>query len=217
MVRLRTFAVCVVSVALLATPALAVDGVLEINQAAAFAGSITPGDTPGFPVSINAAGSYRLTGNLDVTKAQNGSPQANSEDITAIEVSVNNVSIDLNGFSILGPTRCNGSCSPTGDGYGITHTGIDPSPNNITVMNGTIRGMGFRGIQVGTYSRIERVKAISNGGVGIQVGSNSEVVSNMASSNGSAGIAASTSIVKDNVALQNLDDGIFTQAPRQAF
>jgi len=46
-------------------PAGAVDGVIEINQAKAKAGAVTAGDTPGFPVTISAAGSYRLTGDLD--------------------------------------------------------------------------------------------------------------------------------------------------------
>ena len=45
-------------------PALAVDGVIEINQARALAGGVTPGDTAGFPVSLNDSGSYRLTSDL---------------------------------------------------------------------------------------------------------------------------------------------------------
>ena len=45
-------------------PALAVDGVIEINQARALAGGVTSGDTPGFPVIIDTAGSYTLTSDL---------------------------------------------------------------------------------------------------------------------------------------------------------
>ena len=37
-------------VLVLADPALAVDGVIEINQARAAAGNVTVGDAPGFPV-----------------------------------------------------------------------------------------------------------------------------------------------------------------------
>ena len=45
--------------------ALAVDGVTLIDQNKALAGSVTPGDTPGFPVTISQPGSYRLSGNLE--------------------------------------------------------------------------------------------------------------------------------------------------------
>src|SRR5262245_38474761 len=93
---------------ILATPALAVDGVIEINQVAVFAGGITPGDTPGFPATLSQPGSYRLTGNLDVTKMQNGNPQPSSENITAILVTADDVQIDLNGFAIIGPVTCGG-------------------------------------------------------------------------------------------------------------
>lgn len=88
-----------------------VDGVVLINQANALAGNVTPGDTAGFPVTISQPGSYRLSGNLTV-------PDANTN---AIEIASNNVSIDLNGFSIIGPTVCNsiGVCTNTGKGIGI--------------------------------------------------------------------------------------------------
>ena len=42
----------------------AADGVVGIDQNSALAGSVTPGDAPGFPVTISQSGSYRLTGNL---------------------------------------------------------------------------------------------------------------------------------------------------------
>src|SRR5262245_56442078 len=122
---------------LLATPALAVDGVIEINQVAVFAGGITPGDTPGFPATLSQAGSYRLTGNLDVTKMQNGNPQPNSENVTAILVAADDVQIDLNGFAIIGPVTCSGNpttCTPSsGTGSGIEDQGV----HRVTVRNGT--------------------------------------------------------------------------------
>jgi len=37
-----------------------------IDQSAALAGGITPSDAPGFPITIDTPGSYRLVGNLDV-------------------------------------------------------------------------------------------------------------------------------------------------------
>ena len=51
----------------LALPALAVDGVLEINQACAESTGCFAGDSPGFPVTIQDPGSYRLTGALVLT------------------------------------------------------------------------------------------------------------------------------------------------------
>lgn len=68
----------------------------------ALAGGVSGGviilDQPGFPVSILNPGSYRLTSNLEVP----------SENTTAIEVLVSDVTIDLNGFAgmrpLVGPT-----------------------------------------------------------------------------------------------------------------
>src|SRR2546428_10232429 len=74
----------------------AVDGVVLIDQNRALAGGVTPGDAPGFPVTLSVAGSYRLSGNLTV-------PDANT---SAIQVTADNVTIDLNGFTILGPVVC---------------------------------------------------------------------------------------------------------------
>ncbi len=79
---------------LVAAPAHAVtnqDGQVLITQAAVNAGNITPGDTPGFPVTISVGGSYRLGSNLTVTSAANG-----------IEVKANDVTIDMGGFKLSG-------------------------------------------------------------------------------------------------------------------
>src|SRR5215472_16787685 len=92
---------------LIASSAYAVDGVLEINQVCATGPGCFPGDSAGLPVTITTAGSYRLTSNLTV-------PNATTD---GIDVNADNVTIDLNGFIILGP--CVGSpCSPTGAGVG---------------------------------------------------------------------------------------------------
>ena len=48
-------------VATLSSSLYAVDGVVLIDQNHALAGNITPGDGPGFPVTLSQPGSYRLT------------------------------------------------------------------------------------------------------------------------------------------------------------
>jgi hypothetical protein len=153
------------------TPAWAVDGVVDINQARAKAGGVTPGDAPLFPVTINQPGSYRLTGNLDVTDAGARPGGTAAENTTAIKVTAMNVTIDLNGFTILGPAVCSGvptSCTLIGTGEGIDAF----SANNVNVLNGTIQGMGIRGITLNS-GRVDGVTAQNNGGFGIQANSNS--------------------------------------------
>lgn len=187
-----------------ATRATASDGVIEINQARALAGGVTPGDAAGFPVTIGVSGSYRLTSNLDVTVA------ADPKNTLAISISANNVTIDLNGFSIVGPAICSGtpvtSCSNGGSGIGVFGTG-----QNVAVRNGTIRGMGNSGIRLVGSGTVERVRTESNGINGIEIGSGS-VVSCGAASNGSNGIVLSGAGLQDlitgNVAAYNFAAGI---------
>jgi hypothetical protein len=95
--------------AALAAPALAGDGVLEINQTCAVKTGCFSGDTAGFPVTISAAGSYLLTSNLVV-------PDENKSGLPFASSTVSNVSIDLGAFEIHGPVVCSGtplSCVPS--------------------------------------------------------------------------------------------------------
>ncbi|MEM6794929.1 MAG: right-handed parallel beta-helix repeat-containing protein [Acidobacteriota bacterium] len=190
--------------------ALAVDGVFEINAAAAAAGDVTDGDTPGFPITLSSPGSYRLTGGL-----KTGNPDA-----TLIEVTVPDVSLDLNGFTLEGPGLA-------GSGVGITST------SSLTVFNGTIRGMGGFGISASAIgNRIENVHfranlggglAVSsssivrhcafsnNGNIGLFAGSGNLLIGNTANDNADRGIeAGSISVIRDNLAWQNDGDGIFS-------
>lgn len=182
---------------------LAADGVIEINQVAAFAGGVTSGDAAGFPVTISQSGSYVLTSNLTVT----------NENTTAIAVEASDVTIDLNGFAILGPTTCSivSGCTPTGTGNGISaFESSFPYPTTTTVLNGTIRGMGNRGIYVDYDSRVEHVDTSHNGDTGIYIGPDSIVVNNTSSFNGTNGIFTSNGcVVTHNVTSNNQADGIF--------
>lgn len=147
----------------LATAAQAADGVIEINQAKALAGGVTPGDAPGFPVTLADSGSYVLTSNLDLAFLGPGV----AENTSAIQVTglATTATIDLNGFAILGPTTCAPTCSPVGTGQGVTSLS---SLQLITLRNGVIRGMGAEGASL-YASRVENVTVTHNGGYGLFV------------------------------------------------
>ena len=178
---------------------LAGDGVIEINQAKALAGEVTPSDTPGFPVTIDTEGSYLLTGNLDLHLL--------SKDIDAIKVIANNVVIDLNGFEIEGP--CAVPCVPVGIGGGI-----DANVTHTTVRNGTIRNMGREGVSVGNFGVVTDVRTIDNSHYGIITGGFATVRNSVAAGNANVGIRPTTSSrVIDCTAEGNTLDGILPNGP----
>lgn len=157
-------------VALHAPSAPASDGVVEISQACVATGC-SPGDTPGFPIFLNA-GNYQLTGNIVV-------PDANTDAI----LTNNDVHLDMNGFSVTGVTSCTGApavCTGTGSGEGI-YLGARSS-----VRNGVVRKMGSHGVQGGDGTHVSNMLIESNGGTGIRASSgarawvieNSRVMSN---------------------------------------
>jgi hypothetical protein len=174
-----------------------------INQARAQAGKVTPGDARGFPVTISRPGSYRLTSNLIVTNP--GSP--------AVNIVANDVTLNLNGFMVQGPTVCTGTpliCTPCCGGDGIAAVG----QRNTAVVNGTVQGMGGSGITLGADSIVENVRALGNGGNGISVGLNSAVRSSVSSSNGVHGMVINAgTLVRGNVASLNNQIGIFVDCP----
>jgi hypothetical protein len=157
------------------------DGVVLISQDAA---------ASGFPIKLTQPGTYRLSGDLIV-------PTAN---YTAIIVQSDNVTLDLNGFSIQGPTPCSGfpaSCPRPDFGAGV-NAGLR---ENVTVMNGVVRGMG-NGVAVGMNSRVIRVLAIGNAMNGIETGDGSLVIDSMAIGNGARGILVCC-IVRSSTASYN--------------
>jgi parallel beta-helix repeat protein len=178
----------------------AVDGVLEINLTCALNTGCFTGDSPGFPVTIGQRGSYRLTGNL----------QVENSDQTAIDVTptLSLVTIDLNGFTILGSTICQGAppqCSGTGSGVGVAAAVPD---GRVVVRNGHIRGMGDAAVRIGSDGLVEDLLITSNGGNGIDC-SLCVVRGNRVSFNGGSGIVVSTSsIVKENTMFRNVGFGM---------
>ncbi len=180
------------SAILAATPASADDGVVLITQAKAQAGNVTPGDAAGFPVTIAAAGSYRLAGNLQVRSNRNG-----------ILVTAAEVSIDLNGFTI--------------DGRDAALTGIVGNQRSLTVRNGTIRNFKNSGIStVGALLIVEDMRISENDQNGILNETNgfARVVDSTIFSNGFQGITCAQAchvegnIVSNNGALSG-SSGIF--------
>lgn len=168
-----------------ASAAQAVDGAIEINQARALAGGVTSTDAPGFPVTLDTTGSYRLTGNLTV-------PDANTD---AIVVDAENVTIDLGGFAILGITGCLGtsgniSCSNTGTGSGITTTAGFPVSTGTVVRNGTIYGMGAHCLELRAGSWVDGVLVQFCGIDGIRAEDDSLVTNNRIRLVGSTGLYA---------------------------
>lgn len=187
----------------LSAPALASDGVLEINQTCATTTGCFAGDAPLFPVTITPAragagsGSYRLTSNLEIASAGT----------TAIEITANAVVLDLGGFVIEGPVTCTGvpvaSCSPAGAGIGVSGS------SDVTVKNGTITGMGNDAVQLANSSRAEGLNVLRNGGDGIVLGDESIARGNIVTSNGGTGIRCNSQcVVSENTSTGNGSDGI---------
>src|SRR5262249_46075519 len=170
--------------------AFAVDGVIEINQADALAGGVTPGDAPGYPVTLSTSGSYRLTGSLSPANA------------SAISITTSGVSLDLNGFR-LRPSITGG-----------TFPGIDASgQSNTAIEHGAVESFGGDGIRTGDRARIKDVSARSNLGNGISVGPVSLVIGSTAYGNGNAAtgdgiFAGAASSVSGCTAVGNQGAGI---------
>jgi len=198
----QIFAMSMLAVAGFAGNSQAVDGVFEISQACVSFGCV-PGDSGGFPVTITESGSYRLTSNLNTTSANT----------TLLQVNADDVSIDLNGFSLTGPAVCSGStvsCTNTGSGEGIDASNDD----NIIIRNGTIRGMGDAGIRISNNAIVEDVVINSNGGPGLSGGSftSGGVFRRLSvSTNGGQGVGAAfgSHYLMDSVVINNGDFGVF--------
>jgi hypothetical protein len=88
----------------------------------------TPGDSANLFI-ISNSGSYYLATNLVGVSGKSG-----------IAINANNVTLDLNGFSLLGSTgSANGIAVPFNNSTGVTFT-------NVTVRNGTLNGWGQNGL-----------------------------------------------------------------------
>jgi parallel beta-helix repeat protein len=197
-----------VSLAILsAAPAIAADGQITITQAKANAGNVTPGDAPGFPVTLSLPGSYILASNLQ--------PPANK---AGIRIASGRVTIDFNGFQL--------------NGAGVATTGIfGVDFNSVTIRNGTITGFAAHGIYGegenwtvkdmrvtengvhGIYvfaagASVRNSTVTENGGHGIRCYANCLIEDNTVSGNGDIGVYLGSGTVLGNVIIGNTDFGL---------
>jgi hypothetical protein len=175
-----------IPIALQAAPAaLAAGGEIELSQAAAVAGGVTPGDTAGFPITISASGRYRLVGNLDVPAGDDG-----------IVIDADNVTLDFNGYTL--------------DGGGKGGTGVASRSDGIEIENGGVTGFQSFGITsgaVGKFWTISGMRVVKNG-LGVSAGDYARVVGNNISFNDNYGLSCEFCLVQGNVVARNHDDGI---------
>lgn len=155
----------------------------EVEPRIAINEANTPGDANSV-FRITQPGSYYLTGNVI--------GQASKQGIT---IAASNVTIDLNGFALLGVP---------GSFFAIVN---DFNPKSITIRNGSVSGWGSGGIVLSSGSHgglIEHVMTHGNQGVGISSGSGFVVRNCTARENVSTGITiAGGSVVSGCTAYVN--------------
>lgn len=150
--------------ALLHTPGVGAQ--VLIDQARVLAGGVTPGDQPGFPLTISQPGSYRLAGNLEVPPGLPG-----------IEITAQGVTLDLNGFTVGSDLRCKQdqvyrivSCTypaPVAGVFGILVSA--PLPTGVTLRNGVVGGFRNSGVVANEGTHLTDLVVRDNGGVGVQM------------------------------------------------
>lgn len=186
--------------------ARAVDGVIEINHTCATQMGCFSGDSGGYPVSIDGSigNSYKLTSDLII-------PDSNT---SGININSANIHLDLNGFSIIGinclvVTDVSFHCRPpTGNGFGVFVTAA--FYYGITIKNGSVIGMGNKGIFVTGYnSTVKNIHARWNRREGIEAIQHALLTGNTVFENGNNGIECSSDcLIRGNVSNKNLGDGI---------
>lgn len=183
----------------------------EMEPRIAISSANTPGDADSV-YRITAPGSYYLTADV-----------AGQSGLKCIEVVADDVTIDLNGMTVRGVADSIG---------GIFADGIR---HNLTVRNGTIKGVGAGpglGFTIATTRgwKVENVTAVenggeglllpiasiirscrteSNGGIGIKVGERSRITDCVSDLNGSDGVSlGGSSIAVNTVCRSNTGNGI---------
>lgn len=198
----RNSSACVLGVLIAATvaiaglPARAADGQVLITHSKALAGNVTTGDLAGYPVTLSKAGSYILGSDL--------SPGPNLDGIVA---ATSDISIDLNGFRIVG--------GPAG-GSNNARYGIWDKGDRLTVKNGTITGFNTAAIYAPNrqYLVVESMRLINSyRGLNNQFGFFGRIQNNTVASNASIGILCDLlCLVEGNVVASNGDYGVYIRS-----
>lgn len=155
------------------------------------------------PITITESGSYYLGGNLTGVSGQSG-----------IRISTDGVTIDLNGFSLIGvpgsfrgisvdqnvgsATIRNGTLT-SWDAYGIYSA--DPGSNLFEDLH--LIGNTFSGLSAGSHSVVRRCIARSNGYSGFDAGVATTVSDCTALQNGQYGFTANSSVIRNCTARVN--------------
>lgn len=174
--------------------------VVHIDQAAALAGGVTPGDAPGFPVTLSEPGSYLVTSNLTV----------HDFDRSGIEIAADGITLDLGGFVLRGPCSVvlpGGGCEPAGTGSGIRGT-RSRLWFGLVVTHGQVLGFPANGVAAGSNARISDLHVAENGRSGIHV-HEGQVVGCTTIGNGGGGIDVDRGRALSNVVANN-NNGITT-------
>jgi hypothetical protein len=180
-------AACLLTAPMLHAHAVTVsNGIVIFNQTDALAGNVTPGDAPGFPVTISATGAYRLSGNLAVAPNVNG-----------IEVTAPEVTLDFFGFRMTG-------------GGGQANRGVLGKNRALTVSNGTVRGFKLAGIESESEQlTVNDMRVSDNGVYGIVAPSTGATIRNSEAFGNSAGISCgSNCLIDGNNIVRNTIQGI---------
>jgi hypothetical protein len=139
-----------------------------------------------FPVTINEPGSYYLTGNVSTTGS-------------GIIIQTPDVTIDLMGFTLEG-----------GTGPGIDGSNYD----RVSLRNGRIQGWSGTGVRLRNRAVLQDLIVRDNRGSGVDIGYDARVVSCTVEWNDVHGvIVASGSLVKDSLASNNRENGIWVTVP----
>jgi hypothetical protein len=179
---------------------LASEGVIEINQTKINAAG-------GGTYTITQPGSYRLTSNLT---------QVSAAMTNVITIDADNVSIDLNGFSIIGANNCSstGVCSSRAAGsgiYSLDHRNVSVANGVITRISGNcIHSAMSTGLSSMSVDRV-RVSDCGNFGMIIQRGS---VSNSSAATCNASGIYLNEGVVSNSIARDNFSSGFMVQKGR---
>jgi hypothetical protein len=150
-----------------------------IDQGKALAGAVTPGDAPGFPITLAAPGTYKLTSDLVVPAGTDG-----------VRIAADNVTLDLNGYTIKGALECSGSGDELACGAAMSGSGViaEQGTQFSTLRNGIVRSFGLEGVMLGASATIDGINARGNGTYGIVAYENTTIANSQANRNGAHGM-----------------------------